>query len=195
VYAQVLRKTRFGQTDAALAQADRAYSEWSTRNVEWAWRFRVEKAHILVLKGSANAAIQLLSEDIPSVLATSDVAVRRCWVLGLAHDFTQQFEQAERDLSNAEKLARLFQPDSFGEVALARGILEFDQKRYRQADSAFRKALSSARGQNLSFIEANALGSLGNVAMVEEHYDEATLAAAALAAFHGQSLWRSGLEL
>jgi CHAT domain-containing protein len=159
--------------DAALAQADRAYAEWSSRNVDWGWRFRVQKAHILVLKGSANAAIQLLREDLPPTLATSEVAVRRSWVLGLAHDFSQQFDDAERDLSAAEQLAQSFQPEALGDVAQARGILEFDQKRYREAQSAFRNALSIARRQNLPFLEVNAMGSLGNVAMVEEHYDEA----------------------
>ena len=156
-----------------MAQSDRGCREWSSRNEEWGWLFRVEKAHILVLKGSASAAIQLLSENLPSALSTSEVAVRRSLVLGLAHDFSQQFGDAERDLSNAERLAQAFQPVTSGDVAHARGILEFDQKRYREADSAFRKALSIARRQNLPFLQANALGSLGNVAMVEEHYDEA----------------------
>jgi CHAT domain-containing protein len=173
IYAEIQRKTRFGELDAALAQADRAYREWSSRDVEWAWRFRVEKAHILVLKGGASAAIQLLSENVPSFLATSDVAARRSLVLGLAHDFSQQFDQAERDLATAEQLAQTFQLSCAGDVAQARGILEFDQKRYHEADSAFHNALSIARRENLPFLEVNAMGSLGNVAMVEEHYDEA----------------------
>jgi len=93
-YDELRQKTRRGELDAALREADQAYREYSGKNAEWAWRFRVQKAHILVLRGSTNAAIELLTENLPASLASSDVAVRRHMVLGLAHDFSQQFDQA-----------------------------------------------------------------------------------------------------
>jgi CHAT domain-containing protein len=93
--------------------------------------------------------------------------------LGLAHDFSQQFDHAESDLDAAEVLARSFQPSLLGDVMQARGILEFDQRKYKEAETAFRSALAIARQQNLPFLQANALGSLGLTAMGEESYDEA----------------------
>ncbi len=172
-YDELREKTRRGELDAALREADQAYREYSGKNAEWAWRFRVQKAHILVLRGSTNAAIELLTENLPASLASSDVAVRRHMVLGLAHDFSQQFDQAESDLNAAEQLARSSQPALLGDVMQSRGILEFDRGRYKEAEAAFREALSIARQQNLPFLQANALGSLGLVAMRLESYDEA----------------------
>jgi CHAT domain-containing protein len=133
----------------------------------------VQKAHILVLRGSTKAALELLSEDLPSSLATSDIAVRQKLVVGLAHEFSQQFDVAERDFSAAEQLATSFQPALSGDVAQAQGILKSDQNKYEEAESAFRKSLAIARQQNLPFLQANALGSLGLVAMGRERYDEA----------------------
>lgn len=165
--------TRRGQLDAALRESDQAFRQYSGKSMEWAWRFRVQKAHILLLRGSVKAAIELLDECLPSSLATSDVAVRQKMILGLAHEFSQQYDQAENELSAAAKLAESYQPSLSGDVAQALGILAFDRKKYEDAGAAFRKALTIARQQNLPFLQANALGSLGNVAMGQEHFDEA----------------------
>jgi CHAT domain-containing protein len=165
--------TRRGQLDAALRESDQAVRRYSGKSVEWAWRFRVQKAHVLLLRGSVKAAIELLNEGLPSSLATSDVAVRQKMILGLAHEFSQQYDQAEKELSAAAKLAESYQPSLSGDVAQALGILAFDRKKYQDAGAAFHKALTIARQQNLPFLQANALGSLGNVAMGQEHFDEA----------------------
>jgi CHAT domain-containing protein len=47
------------------------------------------------------------------------------------------------------------------------------RKRYAEAAAAFRRTLLLARQAKLDSLEVNALGSLGNVAMGQEHYDEA----------------------
>jgi len=169
----VREKIRLGNLDAAWDQAERGYRQWSSKDQAWAWRFRVEKAHVLVLRGSTKAAIELLSENLPPALATSDIAVRQMMFLGLAHDFSQQFQQAQIDLAAAEQIAQSYQPDLSGDVAQALGILAFDQKKYDDAAAAFHRALNIALQQNQLFLQANALGSLGNVAMGQEHYDEA----------------------
>jgi CHAT domain-containing protein len=173
VYAQLREKTRHGQLEAALRDSDEAYHRYYGRSTEWAWRFRVLKAHILVLRGSTKAAIELLNENLPPSLATSDIAVRQKLVMGLAHEFSQQFDVAEQDFSVAEQLATSFQPALAGDVAQAQGILKSDQNKYEEAESAFRKSLAIARQQNLPFLQVNALGSLGNVAMGQERYSEA----------------------
>jgi len=55
-------------------------------------------------------------------------------------------------------------------VALQRGILEVDRKRYDQAAIAFHSALDASRRQNLPLNEASALANLGYLAMWEERY-------------------------
>jgi CHAT domain-containing protein len=164
---------RRGELDAALRDSDEAYHRYYGKSTEWAWRFRVLKAHTLVLRGSTRAAIDLLGENLPSSLATSDIAVRQKLVMGLAHEFSQQFDVAEQDFAAAEQLAASFQPALLGDVAQAQGILKSDQNKYEEAESAFRKALAIARQQNQPFLQAWALGSLGLVAMRRARYDEA----------------------
>ena len=166
-------EARRGELDAALADADRAFQGYAKTDIEWAWRFRVQKAHILVLRGSLNDALQLLNDALPPSLDRSDTAVRRRMVQGLAHDFSQQFNEAVKDLNDAEEIARLYQPALLGDIAQARGTLEVDRKRYGEAAAAFRTSLSIARQQELPFLEVLAFGSLGNVAMQQEHFDEA----------------------
>lgn len=162
-----------GQLEAALQEADKAYQKYSGKNLEWAWRFRVEKAHILLLRGSLADAQSLLNEAPPDSLANSDVAVRRKMVQALAHDFSQQFEEAQKDLLDAMRIANPSEFDLLGDLQQAQGILDFDTRKYAEASAAFYSALSIARQKKLPFLEVNALGSLGNLAMVQEHFDEA----------------------
>jgi CHAT domain-containing protein/Tfp pilus assembly protein PilF len=172
VYADAREKARHGELDPALNEADQAYRKYSKKNTEWAWRFRVLKAHFLVLRGSNDEALALLSEDLPPALANTEVAVRRKMVQGLACDYSQQFASAEKYFSDAQQLADAHVPELLGDVATSRGGLEVHEEKYEEAESDFRQALAIARAQKLPFLEAAALGDLGLVATKREHYDE-----------------------
>jgi len=163
-----------GEYDIALQEADRAYQEYSrANNIEWAWRFRVLKAQVLVQRGSLSESLELLNEDLPASLRNSDVAVRRRMEQGLAHDFSHQYDKAGQDLKDAEKLARDYQPSLLADVEQSKGILDVDLRNYAEAEANFQSALSIAREQKLQHLEAAALGSLGNVAMSQYQYDKA----------------------
>jgi CHAT domain-containing protein len=163
-----------GNYDLALQEVDRAYQKYSrTNKVEWAWRFRVLKAQILLQRGALSESLHLLDETLPAALRFSDVAVRRRMVQGLAHDFSQQFDKAEEDIRDAEYLARNYQPNLLGDVEQSKGTLEIDLARYPEAEEAFQNALSIAREQRQPFLEVTALGALGNAAMAQEHFDTA----------------------
>src|SRR5207244_218055 len=95
---------RRGNLDAALHDADRQYRKFEGHDSEWAWRFRIEKAHILVFQGAYNDALELLTEDLPDFLANSDVAVRRKIVQAIAHDAQQKYDDADRELNEAAKV-------------------------------------------------------------------------------------------
>jgi CHAT domain-containing protein/lipopolysaccharide biosynthesis regulator YciM len=171
-FQQIRDEMRRGHLDAASRDVETASGKYRT-NPEWAARFRVLKAHVLFLRGAYNEALALLSPELPDSLARSDVAVHRKMVQGLAYTYLQQYVQADTSLVEAEKLGVSINSSFLGDVAQARGILEIDQKRYAQANAAFRNALSIARRRNLPFLGILALGNLGNVAMWQEHYDEA----------------------
>lgn len=164
---------RRGQLDPALRQVNASFSKYQTKNPEWAARFRVQKAHILMLRGSYSESLELLNEPLPVSLVRSDTEVQRNMVQGLAHDFLQQFEAADHDISQAENLAVAIGSPLLGDVAQARGTHELSLKRYPEAASAFRNVLAFARREKQPFLEILALGSLGNVAVWQERYDQA----------------------
>lgn len=172
-YQEIRQEVQRGHLDAALRGADAAYRTYGSKDAGTAWRFRVEKAHILLLQGSYTESLKLLDNDVPASLAGTEIAARRTMVRGLDYTFLQRFDAAEKELTVAEEIARSEQAALTAEVAQARGTLELTRKRYVDAADAFRHALALAREERLDFLEVNALGSLGNVAMGEEHYDEA----------------------
>jgi CHAT domain-containing protein/Tfp pilus assembly protein PilF len=158
--------------DPALNEADEAYRKYSKKNIDLAWRFRVLKAQILVLRGSNEEALALLSEDLPQPLANTEVAVRRKMVQGLACDYSEQYASAEKYFADAQQLASAYAPALLGDVAMSRGALEVHEEKYERAEPDFRRALAIAREHKLPFLEAAALGNLGLVATKQEHYDE-----------------------
>jgi CHAT domain-containing protein len=158
--------------DSALNEADQAYRKYSKKKADWAWRFRVLKAQILVSRGSNEEALALLNEDLPPALANTEVAARRKMVQGLACDYSQQYASAEKYFSDAQQLASAYAPALLGDVATSRGGLEVHEEKYEEAESDFRQGLAIAREQKLPFLETAALGDLGLVATKQEHYDE-----------------------
>jgi CHAT domain-containing protein len=172
-FLQVRDEMRRGQLDAALHDVAAASARLGRRDPIWAARFRVQKGHILMLQGAYLASLQLLTESLPPPLARSDTAVQRKMVQGLDYKYLQQFEKADEALSEAEKLADDIHSQFVSDVAQARGMLESDKREYRKAAAAFHSVLLFARQQHQPFREALALGNLGDVAMQEEHYDEA----------------------
>ena len=172
-FLRIQQEMRLGHLDEALNDVDAAVAKYGTGNLQWAARFRVLKAHVVFLRGSYNDALIFLGPELPASLARSDTAVHREMVRALAYTYLQQYDQADHSLNEAESLGRSIDSSLMGDVSQARGILEIDRKRYSQAEAAFGNALSFARRKNLPFLEVLALGNLGNVAMWQEHYDEA----------------------
>jgi CHAT domain-containing protein len=126
-----------------------------------------------MLRGSYKEALELLHDPLPHPLARTDTEVERKMVQGLAYKFLQQFESADRAIAEAENLAVAIHSSLLSDVAQSRGMFELDKRDYLGAGVSFRNVLTLARQQKEPFREVLALGSLGNVAMGEEHYDEA----------------------
>jgi CHAT domain-containing protein len=172
-FLHIRDEMRRGQLDLALRDVDVASRTFGTREPVWASRFRVQKGHILMLQGAYWASLELLNESLPPSLSRTDAAVQRKMVQGLDYKYLQQFEKADEATSEAETLADDINSQFISDVAQARGMLESDKKEYRKAATAFHNVLRLARQQNQPFRETLALGNLGDVAMQEEHYDEA----------------------
>jgi len=163
---------RRGQLDAALHDVDAAFARYQS-GPELAARFRVQKAHILMLRGSYSESLQLLNEPLPAALVRSDSEVQRKMVQGLALNYLQQFDASDQAIAQAERMVATMRSALIGDVAQARGTLELNRGDYSRAAAAFHVAATDARERNLPRAELNAVASLGNVAMWQEHYDEA----------------------
>jgi CHAT domain-containing protein/Flp pilus assembly protein TadD len=164
---------RRGQLDVAQRDVNAALAKYQTKNPQWAARFRVVKARVLMMRGSYSESLLLSNEPLPAALARTDTEVERKMVQGLAYDYLQQFEAADRAISEAENLGSAVDSSLLGAVAQTRGILEIDRKDYAKAAAAFRTAAAIGREHSLPRIELDALANLGNVSMFQEHYDEA----------------------
>lgn len=172
-YDNVIQKSQSGDLEGAQRAADEAERKYENKNVEWAWRFRVFKAQILVMRGSYKDSLALLNENVPSAFAHSDLAARRKMVQGLANEYLERFDESAVDLTEAEQIADSSHPQLQGEIARTLGTLEAERKNYDAADAALHRGLLVAREHNLRSLEASILGDLGYVAMKREHYDEA----------------------
>src|SRR5262249_46084987 len=64
--ADIRQEMRRGELDLAFRHAEAEYQRYARRDSLWAWHFRVQKAHVLVVRGSYFEALQLLSDELPA---------------------------------------------------------------------------------------------------------------------------------
>lgn len=173
IYATARANLERGDLVAALSLAEKGAAA-SKNQVLWAWRFRELQAEILVWQGKSTDALALIrDEDFPSELANEDVAVRRKLAQGMSSYYLQRFDESEKHLSDAERLAQLVSPALRSEVLVAQGALAILREDGAKAEQRLVEAAAIARKNHQRFVEANALGSLGVILMRRQHYDEA----------------------
>jgi CHAT domain-containing protein len=173
VYSEIESRILHGELAPALAEANRAIERYGGRSQEWDWRFRVLKAQILISQSAPEEALSLLKANLPASLASSETAVKKPMFEGIAHTYDQRFEDAEKEIAEAERLANSFQPQLLSDVLNARGSLEVAEKKNSVGETTFHQALVIARQQKKASQEARALGNLAFVAISLEHFDEA----------------------
>jgi CHAT domain-containing protein/Tfp pilus assembly protein PilF len=161
-----------GDLAAAAVQAETGLLHFPFSSNDWHWRFIALKAEILLRQGLADDALALLRPELPSSLATSEVAVWRKLTQGAAAAYSLKYQESETVLREASGLASRYQPQLLGQVALRMGTLADLRGDISAAMAAYREALRIARHQKDQFLETSALGSLGLVATEQEHYDE-----------------------
>jgi CHAT domain-containing protein len=172
LYQDAEQKFQHGDLAGAFNESDAAYKRFSGRNEDWALRFRMLDAEVLVWRGLNRDALQLLDPELPAAFSTGDTAVRREILRGLAHSALQESDDADRYVDVAERLAQSNRSDLMGEVILSRGNLAVARGDLPSAETAYRQSLQFAREKNQTFLVLKALGSLGYVAMTQQRYDE-----------------------
>ena len=162
-----------GDLAVARRQADAAYRRFSGSEPQWAWRFRLLEAEILLDQGSSADVLSLLDSNLPTRFAHSDLAVKQLTLQGGAYAQLDRFQDAENCLKEAEDLSETLNSPLAGEVARARGVLAFRQNDQERAARFLRQSLQLARKQHDVHLQMADLTNLGAVAEREEHYDEA----------------------
>jgi CHAT domain-containing protein len=189
---QIDRDMWRGDVRAAAADADRALSSYHGTDPAWSWRFRILKARILVARSAPQDALAVLNAELPSSLATGELAVRKNMVEGMAQRVAQNFDKSEQKLRYAEVLASQSQMQLLCEVLNARGALQMAQRKHQEAHATFDRALALARQYRRPDEEASALVSLAWLAVREERFD-AAVEQGQVALDRSRSLDRQGL--
>jgi CHAT domain-containing protein len=179
-YAAVEKLVIHGDLTAAHQQAQQASAQLWKQNEEWAWRFRLLDARVLLRQGRNKEVLSLLSEAPPSNLTATDISLERtvlqAWAytsLGRHNEANQALQQAQR-LSVSGSLAQRTEPSSLESQAFnAWGVLYLQQADLLHADQIFHRNLEFARQQNNQYQYALAQLDLSLVALHREHFDEA----------------------
>jgi hypothetical protein len=146
--ARVREEMRAGLLDAALRDVDAALAAYQPKNPEWAARFRVVKARILMIRGSYSDSLRLALQPLPASLLHTETEVEQKMAQGLDYDYLQQFDLSDQAISQAESLAGATNSSFVGSVAQSRGILEVDRRDYAKAELAFHVAAAYARDRS-----------------------------------------------
>ena len=156
----------------AQDEADRGYQHFSTRSLEWAWKFRLLDAEIMAWRGLSADALTVLDANPSPPSNNPEFAIRRSMLRGLACARLTRFAEADQNLREADRVCKASHCALPDEIANIRGVLEFKRGNLPGAEQFYREARLYARQTSNKFLELMALLNLGTVAMNSERYDE-----------------------
>jgi len=161
-----------GNLPLARQEAEAAFRRFSGYDQEWAWKFRLLEAEVLLDQGLSKDVLTLLDSSLPTALATGDLAIKQKTLQGSAYVLLGHLVEADHNLNEAQQLSDASHSALAGEIARARGVLNRRQNNQESAGRFFRQSLQLARQEHDAHLELTDLLNLGVVASEEEHYDE-----------------------
>jgi CHAT domain-containing protein len=161
-----------GDLKQAEDEAERNRQRFQRSSPEWGWKFRALEAEALLWRGMYPQVLTLLrSEAVPP--SDKRTLVRILALEGASDARLHYFPDAERLLTEAERLCAESAEDVCGIVTVAEGVLANQRALPAQAQEYFKKSLQSARRRGDPFLEATAVLNMGASYLHEEHFDEA----------------------
>jgi tetratricopeptide (TPR) repeat protein len=161
-----------GNLLVAQQNAEQAQKDFSASSADWALKFRLLEAEILIDQGRRPEVIALLNSPSVSYPTVGDAAIKRNLLCGLAHAKLGQAQQADTELQEAGRLSEASNSSLRGEVLGAEAVVQISRGHLAEGADLLEKSLKVAREQRNSFLETSDLLNLGFVALKLEHYDE-----------------------
>jgi CHAT domain-containing protein len=162
-----------GQLDVARREAEQARKDFSASSGDWAMKFRLLEAEILIYQGRRPEVIALLDSPGIAYPAAGDIAIKRNLLLGLAHAKLGQAQQADKELQEAERLSGASNSSLSGQVLQTEAVVQISRGNLTEGVYLSQRSLKVARERRDSFVESSDLLNLGLMAVRLEHYDEA----------------------
>jgi CHAT domain-containing protein len=162
----------FQQGDLVRAQkeAEKGNEDYRAAGPDWAWKFRILEANVLLWEGASDRALEVLVSE-PAPPSSGELAVQRLRLEGLAYNSSNQLQEGEHSLREAERLCTASDYPACAFVVSARGGQEMDRGRFAQAQQLFHQVLILARARGDRFLEASALMNLCWSADEQTHFD------------------------
>ena len=121
-YENAKRLFQHGQLEKSQREAERGYAQNQTSNPEWAAKFQLLEAEVLLRRGMSDDALRLLHADLPSPDSPPD-AIRKLTIEAVALARQQQLNLADQTITQAEGLCKKTGSVACGEVLQARGTI------------------------------------------------------------------------
>ena len=166
---------RGGQLSEALKSAERGLALTQDSPVsQFAFRFRLLKAEILILQGQVAAARLILELPIPDAMAYRALAARQRYLIGKALQVLKNSTEAVTMLEDARRLAEAASAvDVVADSEDLLGQINLLSDRYDAARTVLRQALVRAETSHDRYRVAKILTDLGMVELRRGSYEEA----------------------
>src|ERR1700733_484407 len=102
VYSAIEKEFLSGELSRARQQSEEAYQRFDLSRPDWAVRFRLELAKVLIYQGQSHDSLVLLEQPLPAH-SPIESEVRRENFLALAQVSLGHFDEAERTVLEAER--------------------------------------------------------------------------------------------
>jgi CHAT domain-containing protein len=162
-----------GDLVRAQADAEKASLYYSRRSPLWAWKFRLLDAKVLAWRGMYPEILKVLEAEGPPGSNDGELGFQKQIWLSIANIRLHRYPEAQQTIALASQACARSESSMCGELFNVRGSLEVERGDYEKARPLFLQSLSSAHEHRDRFLEAWTLLNLTQVALLEQHFDEA----------------------
>jgi CHAT domain-containing protein len=170
MYERAQRLFLQGHLEECQWEAEQGYLQYRTSDPQWAAKFQLFEAEVLLRQGRSDVAARLV-EPFHFPGSPQD-EVRKLTIESVAFARQPQLSLADQKLSQAESLCQNASNVACGEMMLARGTLAASENKVPDAQRAFRGALATARSLHDRYLESTADLNLGWLELQVEQFDE-----------------------